>query len=72
MLWRLFLPMPNLQAGEPDIMFSCGRTSSTKLFSSLWLTHLDSMVFDYILSATLLPSHCGFFFMSLDVSYLFW
>ena len=45
-LWRLFLSMPNLHAGEPDIMFPCGRTSSTKLFSSLWLIHLDRMVFD--------------------------
>jgi len=27
------------------------------------------MEFDYIMTSPLLPSHCGFFFMSLDVEY---
>ena len=28
------------------------------------------MEFDYIMTSPLLPSHCGVFFMSLDVEYL--
>ena len=35
--------------GDWHNVLSCGRTSSIKLFSSLWLTHLDGMVFDYSL-----------------------
>ena len=49
---------------------SCGRTSVTWLFSSLWVTHLGGMGFGYITSVPLIPSHCGFFFVSLDVEYL--
>ena len=30
------------------------------------------MGFDYIVSDLLLPPHCGFFFISLDVEYIFW
>ena len=41
------------------------------LFSSLWVAQLSDMSFDCITSAPLLPSR-GFFFMCLDVEYLFW
>ena len=48
----------------------CGRTSVIQLFASLCITHLGGMGFDYLACVPLLPSH-GFFFMSLDVEYLF-
>ena len=47
---------------------SCGRTSVIYLFSSLQVAHLGSVGFDYIANAP--PSH-GFFFVSLDIKYLF-
>ena len=42
------------------------------LFSSLWIIHLGGMGFDYMMSVPFLLSHCVFFFMALDVEYLFW
>ena len=42
------------------------------LCSSLWIIHLSGMGFDYMMSVPFLLSHCGFFFMSLDVQYLSW
>ena len=50
---------------------SCGRISVIQLFSSLWVAHPGGMGFDYTSHAPLLPSCPGFFFMSLDVEYLF-
>ena len=48
---------------------SCERTSVIKLFSSLWVTHLEDMGFDYItnLSYYLFVAAS----LSLDVKYLF-
>ena len=40
-----------------------GRTSLVLLFSSLWVTLLAGMGFDFIMIAPLLPFHCGFFFV---------
>ena len=40
-----------------------GRTSLVILFSSLWVTLLAGMGFDFIMIAPLLPFHCGFFFV---------
>ena len=42
---------------------SCGRTSAIKLFSSLRVTYLVGMGFDYITKAPLLLFHCGFFYV---------
>ena len=42
-----------------------GRTSLLLLFSSLWVTHLVGMGFDFIVIAPLLLSHCRFFFVIL-------
>ena len=33
------------------------------LFSSLWVTHLAGMGFDFIMIVPLLQSHCSFFFV---------
>ena len=46
-------------------LHNSGRTSLVLLFSSLWVTHLASMRFDFIAVVPLLPSHCGFFFVFL-------
>ena len=48
---------------------SCERTSVIKLFSSLWVTHLEDLGFDYItnLSYYLIVAAS----LSLDVKYLF-
>ena len=39
------------------------RTSLVLLFSSLWVTHLPVMGFDFIMIMPLLLSHCSFFFV---------
>ena len=39
-----------------------GRTSLVLFFSSLWVTHLVGMEFDFIIIVPFLPSRCGFFF----------
>ena len=39
------------------------RISVVVLFSSLWVTHLVGMRFDFIVIAPLLPSCCSFFFV---------
>ena len=36
----------------------------------MWIAHPGGMEFDCIVIAPILLSHCGFFFMSLDVKYL--
>ena len=48
---------------------SCERTSVMQLFSSLWVTHLEDMGFDYIadLSYYLIVAAS----LSLDVKYIF-
>ena len=37
-----------------------------------FICFIDSLEIDYIASAPLLPSRCGFLFMSLGVEDLFW
>ena len=44
-------------------LHNSGRTSLVSLFSSLWVTHLAGMGFDFIMIVPLLPSHCSFFFV---------
>ena len=44
-------------------LHNSGRTSLVLLFSSLWVTHLVGMGFDFIVPVPLLPSRCGFFFV---------
>ena len=44
-------------------LYNSGRTSSALLFSSLWITHLVVIGFDFILIVPLLLSCCGFFFV---------
>ena len=44
-------------------LHNSGETSLVLLFSSLWVTHLVRMGFDFIMIALLLPSHCSFFFV---------
>ena len=39
------------------------RTSLVLLFSSLWVTYLAGIGFDFIVISPLLLSHCGFFFV---------
>ena len=43
-------------------LHNSGRTSLVLLFSSLWVTHLEGMVCDFIVIVPLLLSCCGFFF----------
>ena len=47
-----------------------GRTSLVLLFSSLWVTLLAGMGFDFIMIVPLLPSHCGFFVFGWGLSFL--
>ena len=42
-------------------LYNIGKTSLVLLFSSLWVTHLAGMVFDFTVIARLQPSHCNFF-----------
>ena len=44
-------------------LHNSGRTSLVLLFSSLWVTHLVGMGFDFIVIVPLLPSRCNFFFV---------
>ena len=44
-------------------LHSSGRTSSILLFSSLWITQLVGMGFEFIVIVPLLPSCYGFFFV---------
>ena len=44
-------------------LHNSGRTSLVLLFSSLWVTHLVGMEFDFIIIVPFLPSRCGFFFI---------
>ena len=44
-------------------LHNSGRTSLVLLFSSLWVTHLVGMGFDFIVIMPLLPSQCSFFFV---------
>ena len=48
--------------GVPKLHKS-GRTSLMLLFSSLWVTHLLGLGFDFIMIVPLLPSHWSFFFV---------
>lgn len=68
-------PDARTPAGEPGIglrTHSCGRMPVIELVSRLWVAHSEGMGFDYIVSVPLLSSCFHFFFMSLNVEYLFW
>ena len=39
------------------------------MFSSLWVTHLAGMGFDFIMIVPLLLSHCGFFVFGHGISF---
>ena len=60
-------PLLDPQSGKPDVGFRTFITVENffdLLFSSLWVAHkLAVTEFDFIMIATLLPSHCGFFFV---------
>ena len=66
--------MLNPQAGEPDMglrtLIAVGERLKCNYLVCGFPT-LRSMEFDYIMSIPLLPSHCGFFLMPLDVDYPF-
>jgi len=67
MLWKPFLLISDSQVGKPDVGLrtnSCGRTSAIRFFSRLWVTHPVGIRFDCFTNEPLLPSHCGFFFVS--------
>ena len=49
-------------------LHNSGKTSLVLLFSSLWITHMVGMGFDFIMIAPLLTSHWGFVF---GIGYLF-
>ena len=51
-------------------LHNSGRTSLVLLFSSLWVTHLAGVGFDFIIIVPLLPPHCSFFFV-FGCGYLF-
>ena len=66
MLWGLLLPMPHSQVGESDV----GLRTLTIVGKAMWYNFPVSgsptqHVWDlnYIVKASLLPSHCGFFFV---------
>ena len=70
--WRpYFLVIPSLFVRSPvweawhDVqnLHNSVRTSLVLLFSSLWVTHLPVMGFDFIMIMPLLLSHCSFFFV---------
>lgn len=67
MLWELLFPVLDLDTREHGV-----RLRALTLVGSLWVTHPDGMGCGYTKRAPLLLSHCGFFFISLDVEYLFW
>ena len=72
MFWGLLLPIPNPQAGEPDMGLMI-----LILVELLWYNYspdyglptLVCMEFDYITNTFLVPFHCGL--LSLDVEYFF-
>lgn len=70
-LWGLFLPMPDPQAGEPDMGFRILQLLQYNYPPVCGLPALRGvgMRFDCILNAPLLP-FCDFF-LSLDVEYFF-
>ena len=63
--WGSPVPLLLPQAGKPDSKPSQQWKSFFGImFSSLWVTHPAGMGFDFIVTVPLLPSHCGFFFVS--------
>ena len=60
--WGFSVPLLDPQAGIQNL-HNAGRTSLVLLFSSLWVTHLAGMGFDFIVIASLLLSCCSFFFV---------
>ena len=61
------------QAGNPDMGFRTFTTVGDHLWymlSSLWIIHLASMGFDFMVIAPLLPSHCSIFVFGRGVSFV--
>ena len=74
-----FLGIPSPFVGSPgweawrgvQNLHNRGRTSLVILCSSLWVTHLVGVGFDFVGIAPLLPSHCSIFFVfACEVSFL--
>ena len=69
-LWGFWVPLPDPQAGKPDLGLKTfttslvARTSSVPLFSCLWVAHPAGMGFYFIMIVPLLPSHCSFSFIA--------
>ena len=61
---RPFVGSPGSKARSvTQNLHNSGRTSLVLLFSSLWITHLVGMGFDFIMIVPLLQSRCSFFFV---------
>ena len=73
-LWEFLFLLPNLQVGKPDV----GLRTLTPVGGLLWyncspvcVIHPVVMGFDFIVIASLLPSHCGFSFVfGCEISFL--
>ena len=66
--WGFSVPLLDPQAGIQNL-HNNARTSLALLFSSLWVTHLAGMGFDFIVIASLLLSCCCFFVFERGVSF---
>ena len=64
-------PQAGNPANEAQNLHNSGRTSLVLLFSTLWVTHLVGMGFDFIMIVPLLKSCCSFVFV-FWCGYLFW
>ena len=68
-LWGLLFLLPDSQAGKPDV----GSRIFTPMgvtISSLWVTHLVGMGFDFVVIVSLLPSCTFFLVFGCKVSFL--
>ena len=72
--WEFQVPLQILQAGKPDIqsqnLHNSRKTPLVLLLSILWVAHPAGMGFDFIVIASLLPSHCNFFVFGCRVSFV--
>ena len=66
-----FVRSPGWEAWRGVLNLQDSRTSSVLLFSSLWVTHLAGMGFDFIVIVPLLPYSCNFFFVFGHGAYVF-
>ena len=68
--WGFRGPLPDPQAGKPDLGLKTfttslvARTSLVLLFSCLWVAHPLGMGFYFIVIVPLLPPHCSFSFIA--------